>query len=155
MKNKRQYAKVEWEECRHCWNHANRPFLSSKTVTVKPRTSVKTFLWKWILFAWGSKIIFMALHLALLWNRGLKKLPNSPLTDAPPLSFLRVGVVEWFRRLTFFFYTSLVQVPLWPLNGALSWYSRVHRSLFGIAKRGFTLSSLGFLTILLYNNPNM
>ena len=49
----------------------NRPFPSSKkSPTFKTRLSAKPLLWKWVLFASQSRIIFisMASHLASLWK---------------------------------------------------------------------------------------
>ena len=53
-------------------------FRIPKTLAFKRRLSAKSFLWKWVLFCMGIKIIIisMASHLASLSNRGLGQPEN-------------------------------------------------------------------------------
>ena len=73
-------------------------FRVPKILTFKTRLSAKPFLWKWVLFSWQHKVIFisMALHLASLWKRGLWQLRNGPF---PPgglhFFFIYKGMCRW------------------------------------------------------------
>ena len=62
------------------------PLQVSKTLIIKTRLSAKPLLWKWVLFAWELKVVFISIasHLASLWNRGLGQLGNS-LLPLPPI----------------------------------------------------------------------
>ena len=53
-------------------------FRVPKTLTSKMRLGAQPFLWKWVLFAWESKMIFIskAEHLPSFWKRGLGGLGN-------------------------------------------------------------------------------
>ena len=53
-------------------------FRVPKTLLFKRRLRAKPLLWKWGLFAWELKIIFISVvsHLASLWNRSWKQFGN-------------------------------------------------------------------------------
>ena len=53
-------------------------FRVPKTLTSKMRLGAQPFLWKWVLFAWESKMISIskAEHLPSFWKRGLGGLGN-------------------------------------------------------------------------------
>ena len=74
----------------------NSPFQNRLTA------QCKTFLGKWVLFAWEQRIIFisMALHLASLWNKGWGLLGNFNLFDGhafdfPPKIYLEQSEWPW------------------------------------------------------------
>ena len=53
-------------------------FRVPKTLTFKMRLGVQPFLWKWVLFAWESKMISISKteNLPSCWNRALGELEN-------------------------------------------------------------------------------
>ena len=102
------FACPQFAPCQHCSPplphdpSGNRPLLSSKTPHFKKkRPSAEPFMWKWALFAWKWKIIFIskAEHLASPWNRGLRQLGNDLLNN---------------NFILFLIYRSLFKDPLLP-----------------------------------------
>ena len=77
----------------------NRPLASSKTLIFKMRPSAQPFLWKWVLFAWEWKIIFIsnAEHLTSFSFRGPGELGNGVLSSCDQDSAY-CQVDRWYIR---------------------------------------------------------
>ena len=87
-----------------------------ETLTLKTRLSTKPLLWKWVLFAWEYRINFISMtSLALLWNRGFRKLGNGPAGGGSHVARLNfktscVGVCKCLSLIVGF----AVTVTIWP-----------------------------------------
>ena len=77
----------------------NRPLASSKTLIFKIRPNAQPFLWKWVLFAWEWKIIFIskAEHLNSFWCTDSGELGNGVLSSCDQDSAY-CQVDRWYIR---------------------------------------------------------
>ena len=71
---------IDWLVACSAVEGESQPRQIQKTLTFKMRPSAQPFLWKWVLFAWESNILFISKveHLTSFWYRGPGELGNGP-----------------------------------------------------------------------------
>ena len=94
-------------------------FRVPKTLTFKMRLGAQPFLWKWVLFAWESKMISI-LEIKLKWNT-IAVSQNRPFSSSPEPLFWNRGPGElgnglfWLTAMVFQFNLKYLRVKITKL----------------------------------------